>query len=196
MVDPRSNSPKWTLLPTRAGAARQLEPGTLTRTPRVAWLPDSRRIALVGQEKDRPPRCFVQDIEGGAPRAITPEGQTGLTVTPDGRQVLTTKDGELFLSPIDGGESRRLKWKLDGASPLRISADGRWLYVQQLQPARATISRVELATGKREVWKEVVPSDPVGVRFVGNLRLTPDGKTYAYHLTRQVSDLYLVEGLR
>jgi hypothetical protein len=196
VTDSRANSPRVTLLPTRAGASKELDSGTLAGAPRVAWLPDSRRIALVGHEKDRPARCFVQDINGGAPRAITPEGQTGLTITPDGRSILTAKEGVLVLSPVEGGEPRRLGWKLDGAIPLRISGAGHWLYVQRSEPGRATIFRADLKTGKQELWKEVVPSDPVGVRYVGRASITPDGKTYAYHLTRQVSDLYLVEGLR
>jgi hypothetical protein len=54
---------------------------------------------------------------------------------------------------------------------------------------------VELATGRREPWKTIMPQDPVGI-WMADLLLTPDGKSYAYNCSRDLSDLYLVEGLK
>jgi len=39
-------------------------------------------------------------------------------------------------------------------------------------------------------------SDPAGVTAIVNMRITPDGKVYAYSYNRELSDLYLVEGVR
>jgi len=39
-------------------------------------------------------------------------------------------------------------------------------------------------------------SDPAGVTAVVNMRNTPDGKAYAYSYNRELSDLYLVAGVR
>jgi len=35
-------------------------------------------------------------------------------------------------------------------------------------------------SGKRELFKEFVPSDPAGIIAMGPLAITPDGKYYAY----------------
>jgi hypothetical protein len=61
-------------------------------------------------------------------------------------------------------------------------------------PAR--VMRVDLATGKREPWKELMPSDPAGIVRVGPALLTPDGHAYAYDYERTLSDLYVVEDMK
>jgi eukaryotic-like serine/threonine-protein kinase len=60
----------------------------------------------------------------------------------------------------------------------------------------AKVYRVELASGKKSVWKEIAPLDPTGISTIGPVLMTPDGKTYAYGFHRTVGDLYLVEGLK
>jgi hypothetical protein len=42
----------------------------------------------------------------------------------------------------------------------------------------------------------LAPSDPAGVTAVLNVRMTADGKAYAYSFDRELSDLFLVEGVR
>jgi hypothetical protein len=55
--------------------------------------------------------------------------------------------------------------------------------------------RVDLASGRRELFKKIGPSDPAGVVLV-DAAFTPDGKYYAYSCFNALSQLYLVEGLR
>jgi hypothetical protein len=54
--------------------------------------------------------------------------------------------------------------------------------------------RVDLASGKRELFKKIGPSDPAGV-IVVDVVFTADGKSYAYSCFSALSQLYLVEGL-
>jgi hypothetical protein len=75
------------------------------------------------------------------------------------------------------------------------SADGRFIYVWNPSELPFRVSRVELATGRREPWKTITPQDPAGI-YNADLMLTPDGKSYAYNAKRMLSDLYLVQGLR
>jgi hypothetical protein len=56
------------------------------------------------------------------------------------------------------------------------------------------VDRIEVATGKREAWKELTPDDPEGSATA--IRLTPDGRYYAYTYRRDESDLFLVDGLK
>ncbi len=53
-----------------------------------------------------------------------------------------------------------------------------------------------MESGKREVWKDLLPTDPAGVERISNVLLTPHAKGYAYCYARLLSDLFVVEGLR
>jgi len=50
-------------------------------------------------------------------------------------------------------------------------------------------------TGKKFLTKEISIPDPAGFSFV-SLLLAPDAKSYFYTYTRQLSTLFLVDGLK
>jgi hypothetical protein len=78
---------------------------------------------------------------------------------------------------------------------LRFGDDGRSLFVWKRDlPAR--VYRIDLETGKRELWKELMPVDPGGVERISNVVVTPDARSYAYTFSRLLSDLFVVEGLK
>ena len=60
-----------------------------------------------------------------------------------------------------------------------------------------SVYRLDLATGKRELWREFTSEDRSGLsngRYY--FAMTPDGKSYAYSSFSVPTDLYLVTGLR
>jgi hypothetical protein len=97
---------------------------------------------------------------------------------------------------VEGGEPRRVT-DIEPADRLtQWSSDGRYLYVTRQGQSAARVDRVEIATGRRTLWKEITLADRAGITGVGPVVITPDGKYYAYRYGRSLSDLYLVEGLR
>ena len=60
-------------VPTGAGQAERIAAGDLEVTG-AAWLPDGKRIFLLGSLAGAPPRGYVIDAAGGAPRPFGPEG--------------------------------------------------------------------------------------------------------------------------
>ena len=60
----------------------------------------------------------------------------------------------------------------------------------------AKVYRLDLATGHRTLWKELMPSDSAGVSRLGPIVITPDGKSCLDGFTEVLSDLYMVEGLK
>jgi hypothetical protein len=58
------------------------------------------------------------------------------------------------------------------------------------------IFRVNWKTGHRELWREIKPADSAGVGDISGVRLTADGKSYAYSYVQELSELHLVEGLK
>ena len=56
--------------------------------------------------------------------------------------------------------------------------------------------KVSLDSGRTEPFGSLAPPDPAGIRGVVVLRVTPDGKHYAYGYNRVLSELLAVDGLR
>jgi hypothetical protein len=191
--------PELVLLPTGAGQPRTLPRGAVREYHWACFLPDGKRILLVGNEEGRPTRLFVQPLEAGPPRPVTPEGtwtETN-TITPDGRFVIAHAAEDRIFPLEGGGEGRPLAGLEDGDTPLRWSADGKHLFLRARGaglPAR--VVRLEAKSGRREPWMSLQPADPAGVVGVGSIVLTPDGRTYVYEYLRALSDLYLVQGMR
>lgn len=64
----------------------------------------------------------------------------------------------------------------------------------QTEP-KSVIFKIDLATGRRQIWKEVTIPDPVGAKQVFAGSITPDGKSYATSLMRRLDTLYVANGL-
>jgi len=76
------------------------------------------------------------------------------------------------------------------------SADGRSLFVSREGRLATQIVRVELANGRRTLLYELAARDTAGASRPFGVRLSPDGKSYAYSLQRVLDDLYLIDGLK
>jgi Tol biopolymer transport system component len=198
VTTPLPNVSALVLLPTGAGQARTLTNDVIKFYGGASWLPDDKRLVVVGVEGgNHAPRSWVLDLEGGNPRAITPEGVTGLLPSPDGKLLLTRHaDGSRKLYPIDGGEPRDAAGFEQADRALRWYADGRSVFVRQSVDEGAKVFLVDTTTGRRTFWKELTVAEPSGSSGVREILLTPDGKSYVYWYVRDLTDLYLVEGLK
>ncbi len=193
--------PKLSLLPTGPGDIKLIPNEHFAGYTWANWFPDGKRILIVGSEPDRRNRLYVQDLDGGAPRPISAEGtsiQTGSdAISPNGEWVAALGPNRVpALYPTDGGDVRPLSGVVPGDLPSRWSSDGRFLYLFRQGVLPAPIYRLEVQTGKKELWKEVGPSDRAGVNSIGHFQITPDGAYYAYNFLRSLSDLYVVDGLK
>jgi hypothetical protein len=54
----------------------------------------------------------------------------------------------------------------------------------------------DLSTREADLVATLAPADSAGVTAIINVRMTGDGKSYAYSFDRELSDLFLVEGVR
>jgi eukaryotic-like serine/threonine-protein kinase len=195
---PLHGDPRIVALPTGAGEPRTLALG-FTRHAWADWSPDSRGIVFVAAEADGPSRAFVQDLEGGRPRAVTGEVALAATlVTPDGQRLLARTPGpggRWQLHPIAGGAAEATPLTSTDR-PLAFAPDGRTLFVSPWSMTGPTvIERLDLSTGARTRWTEVRPEDKAGAGPMMPVVITPDGQSYAYSVHRVLSELYLVRGL-
>jgi len=189
-----------TLLPVKAGKPVPIQNGSLDLAGNpmaVAWFPDSRRILYSAKEAGHEIRTFVQDIAGGPPRPVTPEGVSGVVLTTDGSNLLVyDSQSNAFLYPIEGGAPKRLPFLTPEHLALGFSADGRSIYVAKRGERPPRVRQVDLGTGRIEIWREIPSFDPAGVSAISDMSITPDGQSLAYTVTRVLSGLYLVEGLK
>ncbi len=200
----RSASPRrLVLLPTGPGSARVLPRGAIADYHWAWWFPDGRRILVLANETDRPPRLFAQDVPDGEPRPVGAEGVTAAgqnPISPDGRWVVAfpaaPARARLALYPLAGGDPLPLPAIAPDDQPIRWGADGRLFVRSTAAGFPIRVDRLEPAAARRERWLEIPPDDPAGIRRVRDVLLTPDGESYAYIVHRSLSELYLVEGLR
>jgi dipeptidyl aminopeptidase/acylaminoacyl peptidase len=189
--------PQIVLFPTGAGEARQLPAGPVTYRESAAWFPDDQHLLLVGNEQGRAPRCYVYDLTSDRSRPVTPEGVVGHVISPDGKSIVASARGDgapPALYPVEGGDPQPLRGVEAGDSVVAFGDGGRSLYVARVG-IPDSIYLIELATGRRELWREVSPADPTGLLYLTPPYITPDGRAYAYTYFRVTSDLYLVDGL-
>jgi len=185
-------------LPTAAGEMRRMDPHGIEQYNQASWLPDGKRILFLGRESGHTDRCYVQTIDSGGPRPITPEGVVGRFVSLDGRSLVAfDKDGQGAIYSIDGNDKPRAIPGLTGAEAIaNWSGDGQSLYIYSWEKMSLKISRLNLTTGRKELLKEVTPADRAGIFYPPTMLITPDGKAYVYSLRRYLMELFLVDGLK
>ncbi len=187
------------LLPTGPSTPRPLgKPGLNYLWAR--FFPDGRRLLATANEPGRGPRLFVQEVSGGKPRAISPEGVTAFgyfPISPDGRSIAATgPDRRIAIYSVEPGEPRPIPGFEPDESPIRWTPDSRSLYCWKPSEMPARISTIDVVTGKRAPWKEILPPDPAGILGVWPIMITPDGKSYAYSYRRVLGDLFVADGLK
>ncbi len=185
------------LYPTGAGEGRRLEGGGLVSYETARFFPDGRRMLVCGSEAGHATRCYVQEIAGGKPRPVTPEGTSQGFLSPDGATIIVQgSDGSQLLYPATGGEPRKVPGTTADDTVIRWGADGRSLVVYSGPRVPVRAERLDLLTGKREPLRTVGTADMPGALHIGTLVLTDDGKSYAYSYESMLSQLFVVEGAK
>ena len=104
--------------------------------------------------------------------------------------------GQGTLYPTAGGTPRPIPDSEAADIWIQWAADGRSGYVYRDEKTSASVFGVDVASGKRgRIWA-LGPGDPAGGTSIYRVRMTSDGKTYAYSYVRDLSDLFLVERVR
>jgi Tol biopolymer transport system component len=189
---------KLVTLPVGPGEAKTVPTGGVTVT-QARWLPDGRRLLIIGSEPGKRVRAYVAEIGGGTPRGITPEGITynaeQVPLSPDGTRVaLRSPDGAITVYSTNGTAPAAATGFAPGEMPVAWTGDGRSLLLLERKPERRLIS-VDPATGRRAVFMVFKPSDPA-LNGPSQVVLTPDGRSYVANYGRRQDTLFLVEGLK
>ena len=189
---------QFSVLPTGAGEAQALTHDTINHS-RARWFPDGKRFLFIGNEPGHGVRLYVQDVVNGKPRAISPEGivSTQFVLSADGKRVAAVgADQKGYFYPTDGGEPIAIPGFPPGDVPVAWSSDGRSLLIYSPGELPAKVERLDITTGQKQLWRQLMPADGAGVTDIGPILVSADAKSYVYEYGRTLSDLYLVEGLK
>jgi DNA-binding winged helix-turn-helix (wHTH) protein/Tol biopolymer transport system component len=183
------------LLPTGAGTIKHLDRGDIQQYRHgLHWMPDGKRIVFTGNVAGHPARCFIQDIDVGKPRPVTPEGVTMCQVSPDGQSIAASDPTGTRLYPLDGGPPRAIAGLLPGEM-FTWTSDPRFVYVFQKKLTPVKIARLNILNGQRQFFRDINPSDETGLCDMSSVMFSANGRAYVYGYTRLLSELYLVNGL-
>jgi len=190
--------PDFMLLPTGVGQQRPLA------TPNVIpnqglFLPGSKQLVFDGHEPGHASRIYVMNLDGGPPRAISPEGFTlrgSRALSPDGKRLAAATADGISLLPIDGGEAQPVRGSRPGDLPIGWSNDGRSLLIGHRGETACPVFRLDLQNATNTPWKTFSPSDTAGLVQAGCPGFSADEQHYVFGYTRILSDLFLVENLK
>ena len=120
----------------------------------------------------------------------------GPALSPDGKFAAANgPDGKMTLYPVEGGAARTVAGAQPADRLVQWSRDSKAIYVYNPYRLPARIERIDTASGKRDLFREISPPDASGVRYY-DLVLSGDLSTVVLGLERQLSVLQIVQGLR
>jgi len=189
--------PDLFLLPTGTGVERKL-PAPGIRPKWGVFLLDNQRLLLAAVDGTGHFGYYLQRLDTGElqplPWDVAPEAYVAMA--PDGDRVAVgAMNGKVCIYSFSGKPGKVLEGFRPGEEMLQWSADGRSLYSIDKATVPARIFQVEIADGRRKLWKELQPVGAPGVFSIDTVCLTPDAKTYAYTYSQLLtSDLYILEG--
>lgn len=191
------------LVPLGEGETRLLEidpENLLIHQVFAAFFPDGERIIFSANDSKGGNNLYIQSIDGGKPKIFAPDFKIKMlfshSISSDGRfMILTGSDDRLLLYQISNGASSPLKNLEKDFWLIRWAGDGENLFVRRRKGVPAIVYKYNLKSGTMEEWLKLSPKDPTGVYQITAIKLTPDGKTYAYSYLRESSDLFLMEDL-
>ena len=189
--------PEFVLLPTGVGQQRPLPTGKII--PRFGqFLPDSNELLFDGHEDGHASRIYVMSLSSGQPRAITAEGFSlrPHSLAPDGKRIATVTGGGIAILSLDGGEPQMVRGSQPGDQLLRWTQNGQTLLVGRRGETSCPVSRLDLQTGARTMWRVFSPADIAGVVGAACPFFSADEQHYVFGYTRNLSDLFLVEHLK
>ena len=187
--------PQLIIYPTGPGETLRLPRGDLETLQSAGWFPDGKSVLVCGSEAGKASRCYAQDVSGGPPRPVTPEATANCMVSPDGRSILYSKAGETwFIQDAEGGAAEPVPGLTQDDLVIRWSADGRSVFAFRDTNVPFRFERLDLASGRRELIREVAPADRTGVLNSWGAAFSDDTRAYAYCYQRMTSHLFVVEG--
>jgi len=182
------------LQPTGVGQVRTLDREGITDEGNDTWSPDGQHVLFTGMEEGHASRCYIQDVNGGKPQPLCPEGITHAHMSPDGKLLLAREGKDYVILRVDGADKRPVVGLDPDETIIRWSADSQALFVYRPRKM-IEVLLLDPVSGHKQLLHQISPSDPAGIIQFPVLRVSADGKSYIYHVVRKTSELFVVRDL-
>jgi Tol biopolymer transport system component len=186
------------LVPTGAGEARQLTHDAVSYSA-VRWLPDAKHLLAQGIEPGHAARDYLIDISSGDSKPITPEGVAGVHPSPNGASTAVLgPDGKWGIWQLEGRDIRLIPGLDSTYLVIGWSPDTGSVYAFQTRASEtvAKVLKVNIVTGKIEPWRTFGAEMAAGINNVGPPNFSAGNTAYAYTYGRELSEAYVVTGLK
>jgi hypothetical protein len=174
--------------PVAAGARRVIA----ERLRPSAWLPDGRTlVAWSAQAYDGQP--VTLDVDAGQPTPRVLDGvicRSDPVVSIPGRRLACLNGSRLVVHEL-GGEARAVELAGAPGNLAGWSADERTIFAYEQGRVPQFVRRIDVQTGAVTDGARLTPPDATGVWRIQPVRVTPDGNTVAYTVSRRLDEAYL-----
>ena len=163
----------------------------------AVWLPDKNHILVTGSKPGESTKMYISD-RNGAPLKQFSSGDAGFgTPSPDGNSVVLFENKALVIRYLSNDTVKPLPFIQPNELVIGWTPDSKHLFVQDAAAVGANIYKVDVETGKRELWQALTPKDTVGLQpqYFPDA-ITPDGRWVVYIHRNYLAQLYRSDNMR
>ncbi len=195
VVLPDDPAQRLQIVPVGPGQARVLHWDGMQ--PRWAqWFPDGHRILMIANQSGQGEAVYLTDVDGSTPKQLSPGDAPWGAVAPDGQSVIIFRNEASVVRSMSDGSSKPIAGIQAAEFPIGW-ADSQHVFVQAAIATGLNIYKVDIESGRRELWQTITPKDATGLRPMNTpTAITPDGRWMAFSCRTQLGQLYRSDTLK
>jgi eukaryotic-like serine/threonine-protein kinase len=192
---PDDSADRIRVVPVGPGDAKVLHWDNFHPTWAV-WFPDKTRILIQGNKPGEPTELYISDRNGSPLKQLSKGGSTFGLPAPDGNSVILFENKAMVVRNLPNDTVKPVPFFQFSDSVLGWTTDSKHLFVQNVAAEGADIYKVDVETGKRELWQKLTPKDTVGLQPMVPSAITPDGRWMVYIHRNYLAQLYRSDNMR
>jgi Tol biopolymer transport system component len=119
------------------------------------------------------------------------------SVAPDGQRIFDFEKGAWKVRSLEEDKATPIPGIAADELVIAWAADGKHVFMQATSASGLTIYKIDVESGKKELWQTINPKDQVGLRPMSiPSGITPDGRWIAFNYRTQVGQLYRSDNLK
>jgi hypothetical protein len=162
------------------------------------WCPDGRHFVVYANQSGQAGGLYLTDVNGAPLKLVGSDRVPPAGLGPDGHSFLAFDNSAWVMRSILASNVERPVTGIQGDEfPIAWASDGKHVFIQAPGPTGVSIYKLDLDSGRRELWQTVKPKDQVGLRpMVSPVAVTPDGRWMSFIFKTQLGQLYRSDTLK
>jgi Tol biopolymer transport system component len=162
----------------------------------AGWFPDGQHILLYAVHSGNA-GLFITDVNGAAPKLVSPGNTPWAEVAPDGHSCFGRLNGVWVVRPIPEGDAKPIHGIQPEDFPIAWASDTKHIFVQLPTPTGLSIYKIDIDSGQRDLWQVLKPKEQVGLARISlPTGITPDGRWMAFTYGTTLGQLYRSDTLK